>query len=99
LHRHIEEQLHDGIQEATNTRILVVHGLGGSGKSQLVLSYVREYRKDYSAIFWVEAEQKVPIEQDCLQIYWMLFEPRLVTRIDVVSAEDAAVAVKRWFHG
>jgi hypothetical protein len=31
LHRQIKEQLHDKRQDATNTRILVVHGLGGSG--------------------------------------------------------------------
>ena len=29
-------------------------GLGGAGKSQLVLSYIREYRQDYPAVFWIE---------------------------------------------
>jgi hypothetical protein len=59
----------------------------------------------YSAIFWVEAEQKESIEQDYLQIYRLFFEPRLVTRIDGVGVEDgvsdgdAAVVVKRQFHG
>jgi hypothetical protein len=48
LHRQIEEQLHDGRYDAIDTRILAVQGLGGSGKSQLVLDYVRKYRKDYS---------------------------------------------------
>jgi putative protein kinase ArgK-like GTPase of G3E family len=51
LHRQIKEQLHDGRHDATDTRILAVQGLGGSGKSQLVLNYVREYREDYSTIF------------------------------------------------
>jgi hypothetical protein len=88
LHRQIEERLHDSIQEATKTCILVVHGLSGSGKSQLVLSYMRECREDYSAISWVEAGRKESIEQDYLQIYWLPFEPRLVTRIDRVSAEE-----------
>jgi hypothetical protein len=65
---------------------------------QLVLNYVQEYQ-DYSAIFWVEAGQKQSIERDYLQIYPLLFEPTLVTRIDGVSAEDAVAAVKRWFRG
>jgi hypothetical protein len=43
LHRQIKEQLHGKRQDATDTRILVVHGLGGSGKSQLVLNYAQEY--------------------------------------------------------
>jgi len=53
LHRLIKEQ-HDERQDATDTRILAVYGLGGSGKSQLVLNYVREYREDYLTSFWVE---------------------------------------------
>ena len=98
LHQLIKEQLHNGIKEATDTRILVVHGLGGSGKSQLVLNYVREYREDYSAIFWVEAGQKESIERDYLQIHRLLFDPTLSTRPDALSVEDVVIAVKRWLH-
>jgi len=99
LHRQIKEQLHDGIQDAIDTRILAVQGLGGSGKSQLVLDYVRKYREDYSTIFWVEAGQKESIDRDYLQIHRLLFDPISVTRLDTVSIEDAVAAVKRWFHG
>jgi hypothetical protein len=94
----IRRQLHDVRDKATDTRILVVSGLGGSGKSQLVLNYVREYLMDYTVIFWVEAGQKESIERDYLQIYKQLFEPKPVTKPDTVSIEDAVVAVKRWFH-
>jgi hypothetical protein len=99
LHRQIKEQLHDGIQDAIDTRILAVQGLGGSGKLQLVLDYVRKYREDYSTIFWVEAGQKESIDRDYLQIHRLLFDPISVTRLDTVSIEDAVAAVKRWFHG
>jgi hypothetical protein len=58
LRRQIKEQLHDARYDATDTRILPVQGLGGSGQSQLVLNSVREYREDYSTIFWVEAGQR-----------------------------------------
>jgi hypothetical protein len=51
LHRQIKEQLYDGRHDAIETRILAVQGLGGSGKSQLVLNYVREYQEDYSTVF------------------------------------------------
>jgi hypothetical protein len=99
LHRQIKEQLHDGIQDAIDTRILAVEGLGGSGKSQLILDYVRKYREDYSTIFWVEAGQKESIDRDYLQIHRLLFDPTSVTRLDTVSIEDAVAAVKRWFRG
>jgi NB-ARC domain len=99
LHRQIKEQLYDGRHDAIETRILAVQGIGGSGKSQLVLNYVREYQEDYSTVFWVEAGQKESIERDYFQIYHLLFDPILVTRPDAVSVQDAVVAVKRWFHG
>jgi hypothetical protein len=60
---------------------------------------MREYREDYSTVFWVEVGQKESIERDYLQIYRLLFDPILVTRPDAVSIQDAVVAVKRWFHG
>jgi hypothetical protein len=79
LHQLIKEQLHDERPDVTDTRILAVQGLDGSGKSQLVLNYVREYREDYSTIFWVEAGQKELIERDYLQIHRLLFGPTSVT--------------------
>jgi hypothetical protein len=94
LHRQIKEQLHDKRRDTTNTRILVVHGLGGSGKSQLVLNYVQEYRDDYLTIFWVAAGQKESIERDYLQIYRLLFNLRPVTGPDAARIKDAVAAVK-----
>ena len=52
LHQKIKEQLHDqNNEEEEDTRILVVYGLGGVGKSQLVLRYIDEYRRDYAGVF------------------------------------------------
>ena len=48
----MKEHLHDLKDEGVeDVRILVVWGLGGAGKSQLVLNYIREYRQDYTAVF------------------------------------------------
>jgi hypothetical protein len=98
LHQQIKERLHDGRHDATDTRVLALQGLGGSGKSQVVLNYVREYREDYPTVFWVEAGQKELIERDYLQIYRLLFDVALAAKSDALSVEDAVAAVKRWFH-
>jgi hypothetical protein len=45
-------------------RTAVVWGLGGTGKSQLVLNYVQEHRKQYRAVFWIEAGQKEAVERN-----------------------------------
>ena len=74
-------------------------GLGGAGKSQLVLNYVREYRRDYTAVFWIEAGSKESIERDYVQIYRLLSDRQMNAGDEIVKVEDAVAAVKRWFHG
>ncbi|KAL9591408.1 MAG: hypothetical protein Q9179_007754, partial [Wetmoreana sp. 5 TL-2023] len=99
LHQKIKEQLHDSDNDQEdNTRILVVCGLGGSGKSQLVLNYIQEYRRDYLAIFWIEAGSKETIERDYIQIYRLLYGCQKDTGQEIVKVEDAVPAVKRWFQ-
>jgi len=46
-----------------------VWGLGGAGKTQLVLDYVRQYRTDYKATFWIEAGRKESLERDFVNLY------------------------------
>ena len=77
----------------------MVWGLGGAGKSQLVLNYIREYRRDYAAVFWIEAGSKESIERDYIQIYRLLYSRQMDTGPGMVKVEDAVPAVKRWFHG
>ena len=48
-------------------------GLGDAGKTQLVLDYVRQYRTDYKATFWVEAGRKESLERDFVNLYQALF--------------------------
>ncbi|KAI9715703.1 MAG: hypothetical protein M1812_005855 [Candelaria pacifica] len=101
LHQKIKEQLHDlkddGVEDVL---VLVVWGLGGAGKSQLVLNYIREYRRDYTAVFWIEAGTKESIERDYVQIYRLLYGARQMDAgHEIVKVEDAVPAVKRWFHG
>lgn len=33
--------------------LVVLHGLGGMGKTQLAFNYVCEHKNDYSAVFWL----------------------------------------------
>ena len=79
-------------------RIVVVWGLGGAGKSQLVLNYIRDYRQDYTAVFWIEAGSKESIERDYIQIYRLLYGRPLGVGQEMVKAEDTVPAVKHWFH-
>ena len=99
LHQQLKEQLHDRITETkSGTTILVVRGLGGAGKSQLVLNYLQEYRNDYSATFWIEAGQRESVDRDFLQIYKLLYGLRAPEGQELIKLEDAVLAVKSWFQ-
>ncbi|KAK3174783.1 hypothetical protein OEA41_002029 [Lepraria neglecta] len=99
----VRRQLHPALTEKVEeTTILVVWGLGGAGKSQLILDYLRKHRGDYTATFWIEAGRKESVERDFLQIYRLLFNRGAVSEGESIKAEDAVSDVKRWFsrqHG
>ena len=39
-------------------KVLVVHGLGGVGKTQLSVEFTRKYQREYSAVFWINGSSK-----------------------------------------
>ena len=64
-----------------------------------MLNYIREYREDYTTVFWIEAGSKKSIERDYVQIYRLLYSRQVDIGHEIVKVEDAVPAVKRWFHG
>ncbi|THY70356.1 TPR-like protein [Aureobasidium pullulans] len=55
------QQSHD-----TRRKIFVVHGLGGIGKTQLSIDFVRQYQTKYSAVFWLDGSSKDALQNSFL---------------------------------
>ncbi|RKK81716.1 hypothetical protein BFJ68_g17605 [Fusarium oxysporum] len=98
-HQLLEASNEDGGSSRKTRKTVVVWGLGGAGKTQLVLSYLHQHRNEYTASFWIEAGRKESVERDFLHIYQLLFDLKPSLGEKTVKIEDAVVAVKNWFHG
>jgi tetratricopeptide (TPR) repeat protein len=98
LHDQIHTQLHTHAADAS-TRTLAVWGLGGTGKTQLVLDYVQRHRTEYKATFWIEAGQKESLERDIIHLHRTLFGLAAVAGSEIVEVENALTMMKSWFSG
>lgn len=52
-------------QEKNRPQVLILHALGGQGKSQIAIEYCQSSREEYAGIFWVNANS----EDSTLQSY------------------------------
>ncbi|RFU78063.1 nb-arc and tpr domain [Trichoderma arundinaceum] len=83
-------------------RVVVLHGLGGIGKTQLAIEYAHRHRKDYSTRVWLDARSETAINQSFAQLAGRILshDPAVdYITIAVKSQEQSGVvaAVKRWF--
>lgn len=44
-------------------KVFVVYGLGGTGKTQLCVEYVRRHKADFTAIFWIDGSSMDALRQ------------------------------------
>lgn len=75
-----------------------MQGIGGAGKTQLVLDYIQRYRQDYSGVFWIEANEPESVERDYIQIYTLLYNIHQEVGGSKIQLQQAVAAAKRWFR-
>jgi len=54
--------------EVKRPRILVLHALGGQGKSQIALEYCQRSRTIYHGVFWINSSSKITTVQSLVSI-------------------------------
>ncbi|KAH7012600.1 uncharacterized protein B0I36DRAFT_378335 [Microdochium trichocladiopsis] len=81
--------------------VVVLHGLGGIGKTQLAATYIKRYRDEYSAIFWLNIKDEASIQQSFARIATHILEQSSdagsLKGLDLQQDHDKIVqAVKAW---
>jgi hypothetical protein len=99
-----EDQL-KRIQEILDTpagrRTAVVHGLGGIGKTQLAIAYIKRNRSYYSAALWLNAKDESALKQSFARVAeWIVRHYPSLTYIESAlesrDLDETVKAVKRW---
>jgi hypothetical protein len=83
-------------------KVVVVHGLGGIGKTQLAVEFAREHQGRFSAVFWLDGSSEASLKQSFVNIVQKL--PRSELTADgaaqlsdaTVKAEVAVRECQRW---
>lgn len=87
----------------TGRRIAVVQGLGGIGKTQLSIAYLRSHRDEYTAILWLNARDESTLKQSYLNTArWILrYHPDnsyISSALDSRDSNEVVNAVKQWLE-
>ena len=83
--------------------VVVIHGLGGMGKTQLAKRYATRQRDDYSAVFWFNARDRNSLQQSFVAAGERI-SLQHPTAVDIKHAlqskdlERAVSSVKKWLE-
>ncbi len=84
-------------------KVCILHGLGGVGKTQLAVEFVRQHQRSYSAVFWIDGSTKEKLRRGIADIALRLPQGLFSERARSPSKEidedlDKIVQeVLRWF--
>jgi AAA ATPase domain len=59
--------IHTVLQTKDPRRIIILHGMGGIGKTQITISYAKRHQSDHSAIFWLNCKDEDSLRQSFLR--------------------------------
>ncbi|KAH7413253.1 hypothetical protein BKA64DRAFT_719184 [Cadophora sp. MPI-SDFR-AT-0126] len=51
-------RIHKALRGDGSRRAVILHGLGGIGKTQLSIAYAKRHKDDYSSIFWLNTKDE-----------------------------------------
>jgi hypothetical protein len=94
-------EMHKTLSGDGSRRTIVLHGLGGIGKTQLTVAYAKRHKDNYSAVFWLNIKDEDSLKQSFTKVAkQILREHPLASRLSSVDVkenlDEVIDAVKAW---
>ena len=94
-------EMHGTLRGNGSRRTVVLHGLGGIGKTQLTIAYAKQHKDNYSAVFWLNIKDEDSLKRSFSKAAkQILREHPSVSRLSSVDIkenfDEVIDAVKAW---
>jgi hypothetical protein len=94
-------KMHRTLSGDGSRRTIVLHGLGGIGKTQLTVAYAKRYKDSYSAVFWLNIKDEDSLKQSFAKVAKQILRQHpLASRLSSVDVkenlDEVIDAVKAW---
>ncbi|KAF2839984.1 HET-domain-containing protein, partial [Patellaria atrata CBS 101060] len=93
-------EMHRMLHGHSTRSIVILHGLGGIGKTQLSLAYAMRHEEKFSAIFWLNANDEGSLKLSFRAIAQQILKyhpsTSLLASIDLDDLDQVGHAVKAW---
>jgi tetratricopeptide (TPR) repeat protein len=94
-------EIHTTLRGYGSRRTVVLHGLGGIGKTQLTVAYAKRHKDKYSAIFWLNIRDEDSLKQSFVKVARQILREHpsasRLSSIDIKENLDEMIdAVKGW---
>lgn len=95
------EEMHMALSGDSSRLTVILHGLGGIGKTQLAIAYAKRYKDSYSAIFWLNIKDEDSVKQSFAKVARQILREHpsasWLSSIDMKENLDEMVdGVKTW---
>ncbi|KAA6414181.1 MAG: hypothetical protein FRX48_02543 [Lasallia pustulata] len=87
--------------DGSQRTVVLLHGLGGIGKTQLAVTFVKEHRDTYSAIFWLNGKNEDTLKQSFAVMANRLYKEYpssalLRTAAEAKDVDQIVVTIRQW---
>ena len=94
-------EIHRMLDGDGSRRTVVLHGLGGVGKTQLTIAYAKRHKDTYSAVFWLDIKDEHSLGQSFAKVAKQIMRDhpsaRRLSSVDIKENLDEVIdAVKEW---